>query len=758
MLRPRPLFLWTALCWSLAAAAGFAKEAGVVVGGATLSLDQLNKEVLIARDRHAAAGAAERDEPRRALELLVTQRATLLAATIAADPAMFLQLALPSGTADTMPADLRKEVERSVTIEGVMEPARGAPAFAGFPYDLRDRQGRRLRLAVAGAAPAVAPGAAVEIRGWQLRGVLVFRGADLRSVSRSGLDAEPPRVAIEIPQHGAVLRGRITVRVAASDNQRVQHVQLRKGGAPAGTDFDPPFEFAWDTAADADGPHTLAAHAHDADMNLGSSAPITVTVDNTAPRIQLISPEPGTPLAGLVPLEAEAGDAIGIEAVKFLVDGMAVGISVTPPYRITWDSSAAANGPHSIEALALDRAQNSAKTEQVPVRILNANHPPKLIPTGAKAVQEGVTLSFIVKALDKDGTKDPLIYRLTNAPPWAHFNASTGQLYGTPGFAEASAATPTRVYDKIVIEACDAQPLCDREEIAISVINVNRPPVMEPLRVPSVLEGTPLTITPLVTDPDGEPLACAAYGLPSWLTFDAASCSVSGTPAADLVGRQDGRRSYADLRFEACDANNACVQQSMTLTVVNDNRRPALVRIGDRAVDELKTLKIDIQAGDLDQDMVTVTAAPLPEGAVLAERAGGATFTWTPRADQAGSYAMTIQASDGSLRDAETIQIRVRETHLSISGVIRTDIGARLAGAAVEISRGNARATLVRTNDKGEYLATDLPPGSYELRPNAKLSNLPSFQVIHFGPLSRRVELTDRDQREMDFTSHFKTR
>ena len=37
-----------------------AKEAGVVVGGASISLDQLNKEVLIARDRYAKADTAAR--------------------------------------------------------------------------------------------------------------------------------------------------------------------------------------------------------------------------------------------------------------------------------------------------------------------------------------------------------------------------------------------------------------------------------------------------------------------------------------------------------------------------------------------------------------------------------------------------------------------------------------------------------------------------------------------------------------------------
>ena len=122
-------------------------------------------------------------------------------------------------------------------------------------------------------------------------------------------------------------------------------------------------------------------------------------------------------MAGTVQLQAEAKDAIGIDTVKFLVDGLAVGVAVSAPYVVGWDTTTVSNGTHTIEALAIDRAHNTATAEPVHVKTINANHAPELIPIGSKTVQEGVTLAFTVSALDRDGPKDPLTFQAVNLPP-----------------------------------------------------------------------------------------------------------------------------------------------------------------------------------------------------------------------------------------------------------------------------------------------------------------------------------------------------
>ncbi|MBI4323470.1 MAG: putative Ig domain-containing protein [Candidatus Omnitrophica bacterium] len=747
---------------SLPSTASLAKDVKVVIGsGQSISLDQLTKEVLIARDRYANASGAERATLAKSLRQLVSRRQAILKATIAMDPAIVLRAALPEGAYDTMPPDVQPVLERSVSLEGVIEPLRASAPDAPkrFPYQLRDRRGRIWRLAPAGQTPGFAPGSTVKITGIQLGEMVVFRGENLTGASRSGFDTQPPRVVLDAPRQGETLRGTVTIRVSATDHEGVTQVRVTKDGTLIGTDETAPYEVSWDTRRDADGPHALIASASDPDLNLGTTPPVTVTVDNTPPRAHLIAPLPGTPVAGTVTLQAEAGDAIGIETVKFLVDGLAVGVAVSDPYVVSWDTTTVSNGTHAIEALAIDRAHNTTTAERVEVKVLNANHAPELIPIGSKTVPEGVTLAFTVSAVDRDGPKDPLAFQATNLPPWAHFDPTTRQVYGTPDFTEASQKRSTTVYEGVRFDVCDTQPLCDREEIAISVINVNRPPVMNPLGTHVVPEGKTLTITPIVTDPDGDPLTCQAFLLPPWMRFDAAACSAGGTPDFDLTSQDSPATLHQDVRFEVCDPEQQCAGQRTTIKVVNTNRRPLLDRIGDRSVDERKLLTFEVRARDPDHETVGIAASPLPDGATFTARgAGTGVLSWTPRADQAGSYAVTVVATDGSLEDAETIRVRVRETSLTIAGQILTDTGGRLAGATIELARAGERSRYVTTDAKGLYRASDLPPGTYILRPSIRSGNLPTSQILHFSPLSRQVELIDHDQRDVDFTALLKTR
>ena len=112
-----------------------------------------------------------------------------------------------------------------------------------------------------------------------------FTDARFDNVSLStGSDASPPTVAITSPASGATVSGTITVTASASDNVGVAGVQFRVDGISSGAEATTaPYSISWNTATAANGSHTLTAVARDAAGNLGTSAPVTVTVSNTAP-------------------------------------------------------------------------------------------------------------------------------------------------------------------------------------------------------------------------------------------------------------------------------------------------------------------------------------------------------------------------------------------------------------------------------------------------------------------------------------------
>jgi hypothetical protein len=560
-------------------------------------------------------------------------------------------------------------------------------------------------------------------------------------------------VALAGPRSGDTVRGLVTIRVDAADDDRVAQVAVAKDGQQLGSREHPPYEFSWDTRRDADGPHRLSAKAHDPDFNVGTTPPAVVTVDNTPPRVRLTAPAVNATIAGAIQLTADAADAVGLDSVKFLLDGKVIGVAVRPPYAVRWDSSASSNGRHTLEALAVDRAQNTATSPPVEIRVVNLNAPPVLSPIGDRDVQEALTLAFTVDASDPDGNRDPLRVTATNLPPWAGFDPVTRQFSGAPGFDAASLEEPVRVYSRVRFEACDSQPLCDSQEIAIRVANVNRPPVVTPAGPVALREGQAVTVAPAVSDPDGDTLECTASPLPRWARLDAAACAIKGMPGSGEASQSRGTKSYPEITFSVCDPEPLCAETFIVFTVQDARQRPELARIGDREVDEGKSLRFAVQASDPDGDSLVLTAEPLPDGATFVDEGrGSGLWVWAPRLDQAGAHVVTFAASDGGLEDSETVTFTVNEVSRAISGTIEDDYHKPFAGAIVKLSRAGGRVHEARTDARGRYLAAGLEPGQYTVRVEYRSDpSRPTGVGYHFSPLSQRVDITETDRRDVDF-------
>jgi hypothetical protein len=83
--------------------------------------------------------------------------------------------------------------------------------------------------------------------------------------------------------------------------------------------------------------------------------------DVTPPSISIAQPIAGATVSGVTSLVATASDdQTGVSQVGLLVDGVSVATLGTPPYQSTWNTTALANGPHAISAVATDGAGNQA--------------------------------------------------------------------------------------------------------------------------------------------------------------------------------------------------------------------------------------------------------------------------------------------------------------------------------------------------------------------------------------------------------------
>ena len=193
-------------------------------------------------------------------------------------------------------------------------------------------------------------------------------------------DETAPAVSITAPPNGVSVTGSIDVTASASDDVGVAGVQfLLDGVALGGEDLVAPFSVSWNTLTASDGAHGLSATARDAAGNRTTSATVSVTVNNadvTSPAVSITAPIGGATVSGNVPVTAAASDNIGVVGVQFLVDGASLGAEdLAAPYTVAWDTAGAANGAHSLAAVARDAAGNLTTSTAVSVTVSNVADP-----------------------------------------------------------------------------------------------------------------------------------------------------------------------------------------------------------------------------------------------------------------------------------------------------------------------------------------------------------------------------------------------
>ncbi|MBN1675949.1 MAG: DUF4082 domain-containing protein [Kiritimatiellae bacterium] len=94
--------------------------------------------------------------------------------------------------------------------------------------------------------------------------------------------------------------------------------------------------------------------------------------DTTPPSVSLTAPADGATVSNTVTVSATASDNVGVVGVQFRLDGANLGAEDTSaPYSIAWNTFGAANGSHTLSALARDAAGNTATAAVVNVTVAN---------------------------------------------------------------------------------------------------------------------------------------------------------------------------------------------------------------------------------------------------------------------------------------------------------------------------------------------------------------------------------------------------
>jgi len=124
------------------------------------------------------------------------------------------------------------------------------------------------------------------------------------------------------------------------------------------------------------------------------------------------------------------------------------------------------------------------------------------------------------------------------------------------------------------------------------------------------------------------------------------------------AGNKTGISELNLSNVRVLDTSITDVPISISNATVLVDTAPVLNLIDSKSVSESNTLSFTVDASDADGDSLTYSAAGLPEGANFDPVKGE--FTWTPATGQAGVYTVTIEVSDGYLKDQEDVIINVK--------------------------------------------------------------------------------------------------
>ncbi len=359
---------------------------------------------------------------------------------------------------------------------------------------------------------------------------------------------------------------------------------------------------------------------------------------------------------------------------------------------------------------------------------------------------EDQAVTFVLPAgafADADGDALVLTASLSSGeslPTWLVFDAATRSFSGTP---------PSNFYAPVSIQvtASDGQASVS-DVFVLDIAPVNDAPTLAAPLADYMSDEDAYVSTPppnaTFTDPDGDMLsyvATLADGsvLPLWLSVNASTGALYGTPPADFNGSFDVKLTASDGTYSASDV--------FTLSVTPVNDAPVVaVSIPDTSSPEDGALSFELPQPvffDVDGNALTLSAS-LGDGSALPSwlnfNAGTGTFTGTPPANFAGTVNVKVTASDGTLSTFDTFALEITpvndapvlvQTLVDVSSPEDTGVSFTLpAGAFSDV---DGTLTYVATMASGDalpaWLSFNAASGTFNGTPPVNFNGLIDVKV-----------------------------
>jgi hypothetical protein len=501
----------------------------------------------------------------------------------------------------------------------------------------------------------------------------------------------------------------------------------------------------FETPGSAAGTNTYEVTVRVTDGQYTDDQTLTITVGDVAeaPRItsdgggasaSVARVENGTAVTTVTATDEDAGSALsfriagGADAGRFVIDTATGALAFASNPNFEAPNDANLDNIYQVIVEVSDGAL--VDTQTINVQVTNQNEAPTITSLGGGATastgiaENGLNVGTMT-ATDPDAGATRT-WSIAGGADAARFtiNSTSGLLsfVSAPNFEAPADVGANNVYN-VTIRVSDGS-LTDTQDIAVTVTNVNEAPVSAALTGSSVAENAANgTVVGTVTGTDQDAGAT--------LTFSFAPGGNAGGRFAISSGGQITVANGSLLDFEAAASHGVTVRvtdqgglfldRAFAITLTNVNEAPAITSNGGGAtaalaMPENQTAVVTMTATDPDAGAsLNWSILGGADAALFTIDAGTGALRFvsapdreTPTdADLDNIYVVTVQVSDGTLVDTQTISITVGDANDA-----PTNINLTTTGVFENVANGTVVGTATGVDpDLGETLTYSFAPG-----------------------------------------------
>ncbi|WP_331351399.1 putative Ig domain-containing protein [Cellvibrio sp. UBA7671] len=459
--------------------------------------------------------------------------------------------------------------------------------------------------------------------------------------------------------------------------------QLAGGGAlPAWLSFDPVTRTFSGTPANSDlGTVSIDVIADDGNGGtVTDTFNIVVNVVNNTPTIANTIPDQNATEDAAFNFQFAANTFADVDAGNTLTYSAQLAGGGSLPAWLSFDAVTrtfsgtplnANVGTVSIDVIA-DDGNGGTVTDTFSIVIANTNDAPTLANPIAdqNAIENSAfNFQFAANTFNDQDVGNVLTYSAQLAgggalPVWLSFDSATRTFSGTP-----SSANIDSVLIEVIANDGNGGTISDTFGIVVTNQPVNAPPVLQnTIADQTASEDSPFGFTVAANtfvDAEGDTLNYSAQlsgggALPSWLRFDAATRTFSGTPTNDDIGN-------ISVLVSVSDGNGGTASDTFIIAVNNTNDAPVLVNPpANQSAQEDIPFSVSFGSNmfaDVDADTTLIYSAQLANGDALPDwlvfDATTLSFSGTPTNNDTGTLSIQIIASDGLVSINAQFQLTV---------------------------------------------------------------------------------------------------